>query len=208
MKTLTKNLSKTGGVLGGALALAVVGMSNANAAAIVCGDLSLGTRTVTVDPALSCLHAGLTNLGDGALITLVDSLISPETSVLIDRDTVNSNGGTLSITGVGAETGSWSFASSVWDDYARVFLYFHFGDGPDRGGATDPDIFIVELAPSDTSGTWTFGGADPATSLSNIALIGSGDGGGGGDDEIPEPGILFLMGAGLMGLGYARRRKQ
>lgn len=32
--------------------------------------------------------------------------------------------------------------------------------------------------------------------------------GGGGDDEIPEPGILFLMGAGLMGLGYIRRRRQ
>lgn len=31
--------------------------------------------------------------------------------------------------------------------------------------------------------------------------------GGGGDDEIPEPGVLFLMGAGLLGLGLARRRK-
>jgi hypothetical protein len=28
-----------------------------------------------------------------------------------------------------------------------------------------------------------------------------------GDDEIPEPGVLFLMGAGLLGLGLARRRK-
>lgn len=32
-------------------------------------------------------------------------------------------------------------------------------------------------------------------------------GGGGDDDEIPEPGVLFLMGAGLLGLGIARRRK-
>jgi uncharacterized protein involved in exopolysaccharide biosynthesis len=26
-------------------------------------------------------------------------------------------------------------------------------------------------------------------------------------EEIPEPGLLFLMGAGLLGLGMARRRK-
>jgi hypothetical protein len=31
--------------------------------------------------------------------------------------------------------------------------------------------------------------------------------GGGDDDVIPEPGVLFLMGAGLLGLGMARRRK-
>jgi hypothetical protein len=27
------------------------------------------------------------------------------------------------------------------------------------------------------------------------------------DDEVPEPGVLFLMGAGLLGLGMARRRR-
>lgn len=31
--------------------------------------------------------------------------------------------------------------------------------------------------------------------------------GGGDDDQIPEPGVLFLMGAGLLGLGLSRRRK-
>lgn len=30
---------------------------------------------------------------------------------------------------------------------------------------------------------------------------------GGGDRQIPEPGVLFLMGAGLLGLGTVRRRK-
>jgi hypothetical protein len=31
--------------------------------------------------------------------------------------------------------------------------------------------------------------------------------GGGGGGSVPEPGVLFLMGAGLLGLGMARRRK-
>lgn len=203
---LIKNLSRSAGILG--MALAAVGMSNAQAASISCGNLSLGTRTVTVDPALSCLHAGLTNLGDGALISLVDSLISPETSALIERDAANSNGGILDITGEGGTAGTWSFASSVWDDYARVFMYFHFGDGPDDPGPTsdtDPDIFIVELSSDDITGSWTFSGVN---GLSNIALIGSGDGGGGPPGETPEPGMLFLMGAGLLGLSYSQRRKQ
>lgn len=204
MRSLSSVLSAAMGVA----VLASVGMSPAQAAVITCGNSTLGTRTVTVDPALSggLCYGGLTNLGDGALVSLVDSLIS-DTSTLIDRDIANSNGGILNITGVGGGAGGWSFASSVWDDYARVFMYFHFGDGPDTGGGTDPDIFIVELAPEDISGTWTFSGT---TGLSNIALIGSGegDGGGGGPGEIPEPGMLFLMGAGLMGLGYSRRRKQ
>ncbi len=195
-----------------AAALTVAGMSGAQAAAIVCGDASLGIRTVTVNPALACTGAGLTNLGDPQLVTYLNGLIGlslPDTSTLVDRDTANSNGGVLNITGVNGTAGGWSFASSVWDDFARVFLYFHFGDAQDNPSptsTTDPDIFIVELNPVDITGSWAFNGQQ---GLSNIALLGSGEGGGGGggDDEIPEPGMLFLMGAGLLGLGMARRRK-
>lgn len=43
--------------------------------------------------------------------------------------------------------------------------------------------------------------------LSHYVGFGGGNGGGGDDDvPVPEPGVLFLMGAGLLGLGMARRR--
>src|SRR5512139_451075 len=187
-----------------AATLAVAGMSGAQATSVTCGDLTLGLRTTTVDPALSCLYAGLgPNPGDPQLVTMVNTLIAPATSTLLDRDTTNTNGGLLDITGVGGTAGTWALAPSVWN-YGRVFLYFHFGDAQDNPSptsTTDPDIFIVELMAADTLGTWSFGGGR-LTGLSNIGLLGSGSnggGGGGGGGSIPEPGSLFLMGAGLMG---------
>src|SRR5512139_2952647 len=98
-----------------AATLAVAGMSSAQATSVTCGNLTLGTRTTTVDPALSCLYAGLgPNPGDPQLVTLVNSLIAPGTATLLDRDTANSNGGLLDITGVGGDSGTWAFDPSVW----------------------------------------------------------------------------------------------
>lgn len=51
------------------------------------------------------------------------------------------------------------------------------------------------------TGFWPEQGA-----ISNVAIW-SGPDNGGGEAEIPEPGVLFLLGAGLLGLGLARRRK-
>jgi len=77
-----------------------------------------------------------------------------------------------------------------------------------KDGNNEPAQYLFDLAEWDGKETlvledfWPEKGA-----ISHISIWGREDGGG-GDDEIPEPGILFLMGAGLMGLGYARRRKQ
>lgn len=208
-----------------AAALAALAASGAQAASVVCGDATLGLRVTTVDPAASCTYAGLTNLGDGALETLMDTLLDPTTdATIINRDTANSNGGDLNITGVGALSGGWSFAASAWANWNRVFLYFHFGDAGDDPGptsTTDPDIFIVELSPVDNTGTWLFSGKN---GLSNIALIGAdangngggangnGNGGGGGangnGNGVPEPATLALVGLGLLGAAAARRRQR
>ena len=51
------------------------------------------------------------------------------------------------------------------------------------------------------TGFWPNQGA-----ISNVAIW-SGTNGGTPPSQIPEPGMLLLMGAGLMGLGLARRRK-
>jgi len=203
----------------GAVALAamtLLGAAGAQAAAVQCGDAALGVRIVTVDPAKvgGLCYAGLTNLGDGALVTLLNGLIAPDTSVLIDRDNADSNGGDLNITGEGGTSGTWSFTSTLWDDYTRMFLYFHFGDARDcsaedcTGFPTDPDIFIVELTAPSVSGTWSWNGVQ---GLSNIALLGvEGDGGDPDGDPtiVPLPGTLLLLGLGLLGLGYSRRRTQ
>jgi hypothetical protein len=77
-----------------------------------------------------------------------------------------------------------------------------------KDGSSDPNYYFYDLASwnglddIELQDFWPEKGA-----ISHISIWGREDGGG-GDDEIPEPGILFLMGAGLMGLGYARRRKQ
>lgn len=200
------------------LALASVGA--ANSAVVVCGNPSLGLRTTTVDPAMSgSCYAGMDNLGDPALITLVNTQygLSPS-GVLVDRDTTNSNGGNLSITGVGAGTGTWSFSNTLWGTYERMFLYFHFGDGQDRPSTTsttDPDIYIVELTKPDSTGSWEhFDGTNNGTQqfgLSNIALIGFDDGSvppGGG--KLPEPGTasIALLSVGIAGATSAWRRRR
>jgi hypothetical protein len=196
------------------LSLASVGA--AQAAAVICGNSSLGIRTTTVDPGLvgGTCFAGLTNLGDAALTGALNAqigLTAPDTTVLVDRDTVNTNGGSLSITGVGTQNGTWSFTSTLWDTYDRMFLYFHFGDGPDNPSTTsetDPDIFIVELMKPDATGSWIFSGT---TGLSNIALLGFEDGSvppGGG--RLPEPGTasITLLTLGIAGATSAWRRRR
>lgn len=210
MKNLIKPLLATA-------ALTFFGSTAAHATAVTCGNASLGIRTATVDPALvgGTCYGGLTNLGDDALVTLLNTqlgLVTPQTSVLIDRDAANTNGGSLSITGVGNTSGGWSFTSTLWNTYERMFLYFHFGDAQDNpgpGSTTDPDIFIVELMSPDSSGTWSFSGQQ---GLSNIGLLGYDEGRVPPGGNIPEPGTasIALLSFGILGgmTAWQRRRNR
>lgn len=173
------------------VAAAILLAPTAHATSIDCGDTSLGTRTLTVSPALACRDAGLINLGDSGLeaLSFVDEVL--------ERDTANSNGGLLDITGVGGFSGGWTIGASVWDDWEDVFLYFKFGNGP-PGTDYNPDWFIVEIGTDVLTGTWSIQ-PDDRGALSNVALLAAGE-----RFDVPEPGAIALLGLGLVGFTLAR----
>jgi hypothetical protein len=178
-------------------AAACVGASGAYAAPITCnaGQTS-GLRVLTIETTAggSCFGTGLGNLGDTELAALIGGGAS-----VLERDEANSGTGFLNISGHDSHVqGTWSFTGSG----ATSYLYFHFGNGGDNT-ATNPDYFIFQLATpaGGGSGTWTTGGVGSQwNGLSNIAVVQS--------RAVPEPTTLALLGMGLVGIGFARRRKK
>lgn len=92
-----------------------------------------------------------------------------------------------------------------------------------KGGSTNPNsgvgassfaAYLFENAQfaATNTGTWTItftnpGGNTPGLSNFSIYIRDAEGGIPPTGNPVPEPGILFLMGAGLLGLGMARRRK-
>lgn len=186
-----------------AVCVGLFSVGGANAAQVTCGDSTLGVRVALVDPGLvsGYCYAQLGNLKNQDIAGLGLSLI--EKDVYATGDTSN---GVLRSSG-STNSGNWSFDASIWNSWNQVFLGFHFGNGPDSTLA-NPDSFIVELAKPDSAGTWALAGTNAKlTGLSNVYLLGKGTGGGGGQTEIPEPASIALVGLGLLGASFARRRR-
>ncbi len=105
--------------------------------------------------------------------------------------------------------GTWGIDSSFWTMYDQAVITMHVG----HAGDAAPDHWAWLVTAGELTGTWSLDFAGPCDGegavdcrgggLSNIKLWGRGEG-----TTIPEPSILWLMGAGLLGMGVLRRRRK
>lgn len=189
---------------------AFLGAGTANAAIVTCGDGALGIRLTAVDPGLDggLCYAQLGNLDPGFYAgggnTLFDA--GSTTLTLIGKEVVGAGDAAsplLDYSAIGdGYSGTWSVAESAWNSWGRVMLGFHFG-GAGNKVISNPDSFVIELAPTDNGGRWelTGDGSQKLTGLSNIYLFGV------GPQDVPEPAMLALVGLALLGYAGARRRQ-
>lgn len=124
---------------------------------------------------------------------------------------------TLTASTFTSDTGTWSIA---WEDtngaapsnlplYIDLGVAFKAGAGNTNSGGGIAyflfDDFLLTASPSSSSGTFDLLVNKNLSHESLFVRLGSG--GRTPPLSVPEPGVVLLLGAGLVGLGLARRRK-
>ena len=173
-----------------AFALAMVAYGGTAAAAVItCDDVDDHERTATVnyDDAQGTLQCGPSGTRGGRHGTPVDH--SLDALGFFEIEKLEGSNGTIEgdffeITGIGGTSGTFTIFDNAADiDDLHIVFVFGFAQ-------ISPDWISFQLN-GVTHGRWSVSGTQ---ALSNVILV-------------PEPAMLALFGAGLLGLGLARRRR-
>lgn len=146
------------------------------------------TISITTSVAATCGPSGNGN-------TLNGGASDPNVMAGLTTLDTTSSVGILTLTMTGTNSGTFSFTTTGYDNFALGFQT--------SAAAPKPDYFTFNLADGVTSGTWSI--SDSGTSLTLGLLY--------GDDpptEAPLPGALplFASGLGAMGLLLGRRKRK
>jgi hypothetical protein len=113
-----------------------------------------------------------------------------------------------SVTGYSDDpTGTWSIDSSQFTDGTQFLLVLKDGvnaNEPDYDNTMWVWFIIGPDTGSDMNGTWSMYSNRENSHVSLYTVAGNVTTGHG----VPEPNVLMLLGAGLIGLGYARHRNR
>jgi hypothetical protein len=180
------------GIAAAAITAAAFMAGPAGAVPVMCETLTNNHMNVDSAYVSSCVAAGIGNING-----------NPATD-----DFLLTDGAGLGYTGIGAggftqapnsNTGTFSLDSNLWNDWSSIAIGFKFGTG------NQPDEwFIYLLNDLVSSGSWEFVNVfGKGGGLSHVQLYGVER-----ETNVPEPGTLALFGLGVLGLGFAQRRKK